>query len=202
MSNNGNALALIRPLAVALLVAGTALIGAPSAQAAPPVAVVTDQAACLAELTANGTGNSLNKSIDDVVDNGDGTYTVEFTYTSTRPNGTYQVRDCAFVDSNGNGDYDLTETITATPQTSVALVGGTGTSQITVTAEPGDSICDRFVLAGSGPPNFTHRSEIVCADTSDTEVPVGAIGGLGLAALAALAFGAVVLFKRGRTVRA
>jgi len=196
-----SALSVLRAGAAVFVLLGLGIAGTAPANAAAPIPAPADQAACVVQLSANGTGAALTKTVTDVTNNGDGTWTIDYNFESTRPDGTYDFRDCAFVDANFDSNYDVGEVVVAaSPSTSINLVGGEGSGAVTIDADEGDSVCDRVVLSGTGPPNFTHRSNIACTDLDGgVQIPAGAIGGVGLAVIVAAGLGIALLRRRPST---
>jgi len=165
---------------------------------------VTDpgSALCIPILVApSTTGATLTKSIDGVVNNGDGTYTISYAYTTTRADGTYAVRDCAFTDANDSGTYDVAgePVIGTTIDNAVTITNGAGSSSITVPATSGDVVCDRLAVTGTVPPSLD-LSNVACIELSEDALPAGAIGGVGLLALLTGVF-AVAYLRNRKSIR-
>jgi hypothetical protein len=145
-------------------------------------------ASCNGVLTGNGSGGTLTKSLAGVQNNGDGTFTLTYTVTTDRAFGTYRLHDCVFQDLNGNQAFDKEEPLLATQSKRVSIGAPTSPSvqeSITVTGESQDVVCDRVAVAGGG---ATSKSNVVCTTLTGTPIPVGTVGGIGLAMLAAGGF--------------
>jgi hypothetical protein len=161
-----------------------------------------DQAttSCNGVLHGQGSGGTLTKSLVGVQPGSDGTFTLTYRITTDRPHNTYRLRDCAFTDVNGNQAFDRGEPLFGTDSKSVSIGVPDSPStevSIVVTGEAGDTVCDRAALAGNG---FGDKSNVVCTTLTETPVPVGAIGSIGLTLLAAGGF--VVAQRRSRRRRA
>ena len=155
-----------------------------TAQPAPGAAVNS----CKGVLSGKGSGGTLTKSLTGVQNNGDGTFTLSYRVTTDRPFGTYRLRDCAFQDLNGNQAFDKGEPLLATQRKSVSIGVPTSPSiqeSITVSGKAEDVVCDRVALAGRG---AVSKSNVVCTTLSGTPIPVGTVGGIGVALLAAGGF--------------
>ncbi|HLM21647.1 MAG TPA: hypothetical protein VK390_09005 [Propionibacteriaceae bacterium] len=143
---------------------------------------------CNGVFSGKGAGGTLTKSLAGVQNNGDGTFTLTYQVTTDRPFGTYRLRDCVFQDLNGNQAFDSGEPLLGTQSKSVSVGVPTSPSiqeSITVSGKAEDVVCDRVALAGSG---AVSRSNVVCTTLTGTPIPVGTVGGLGLAVLAAGGF--------------
>jgi hypothetical protein len=184
---------LFRKLAVMLGLAFVLLtLLAPATMAAPAESQATS--GCNGVFNGTGSDGALTKTLNDLRDNGDGTFTLTFTVTTTRPFGTYGLRDCVIQDVNGNQRFDAGEPVLATVSKTVSI--GTPTSpstqvSVTVKGKDGDAVCDRVALSGQ-------RSNVECTTLTTTPVPVGAIGGIGLTVLAAGGFTVAQLRSRRR----
>jgi hypothetical protein len=145
-----------------LLKGGIALtMAVPILAALPFTANAAVPPSCGGVLQGGGDSGTLTKTITGVTTNPDGTTTVRFRYTSDRGAGSFRLRDCAFIDANSNGMFDMGE----------AIVGGTdqrgvpssGTGSITVTIPDGAQLCDRLALSGTSEGvGFTDKSNIAC----------------------------------------
>jgi hypothetical protein len=143
---------------------------------------------CNGVLSGRGGQGKLTKSLTGLQNNGNGTFTLTYRVTTNRPFGTYRLRDCAFQDLNGNQKFDQGEPLLATQRKSVSVGVPTTPSiqeSITVSGKAGDVVCDRVALAGGG---AVSRSNVVCTTLSGTPIPVGTVGGIGVALLAAVGF--------------
>jgi len=127
-----------------------------------------------------------------VSDNSDGTFTINFTFTSTRPDGVYRLRDCAFIGSS--------QLIAGTDNMSYVLSGGAGSGSITVPGASGDTVCDRLALSSSVG-GFTDKSNEPCVQLGGNQVPVGTIGAIGAAGVGAVALGGLMLYRRRRALQ-
>jgi hypothetical protein len=77
-------------------------------------------------------------------------------------------------------------------------------ASITVSGTANDTVCDRTALSGTDPntqASFTDKSNYLCTTLTETQVPSGTIGGLGLAAAGAAALGLVTVGTRMRRRR-
>jgi hypothetical protein len=170
----------------------------PAATAAPAVDQATN--GCNGVLHGQGSGGSLTKSLVSVQPGDGGTFTLTYKVTTDRPFNTYHLRDCAFTDVNGNQAFDHGEPLfgTDSKSTSIGVPDSPSTQvSIVVSGKAGDTVCDRIALSGNG---FGDRSNVVCTTLTETPVPVGAIGSIGLTLLAAGGF--VVAQRRSRRRRA
>jgi hypothetical protein len=150
----------------------------------------TDQAirSCNGVLNGQDGGGTLTKALTGLQNNGDGTFTLTYTVTTDRPFGAYRLRDCVFQDLNGNQAFDKGEPLLAGQRKSVSIGVPTSPSvqeSITVSGESEDVVCDRVALAGG---DATSKSNVVCATLTGTPIPVGTVGGIGLAMVAAGGF--------------
>jgi hypothetical protein len=184
---------LFRKLAVTLGLAVLLLtLLAPAAMAQTATSQATN--GCNGVFNATGGDGALTKSLTGLQDNGNGTFTLTYKVTTTRPFGTYQLRDCAIKDVNGNQRFDAGEPVLATVSRNVSIgVPTTPSTQVsvTVTGKAGDVVCDRAALSGQ-------RSNVECTTLTTTPVPVGAVGGIGLTVLAAGGFTVAQLRSRRR----
>jgi hypothetical protein len=160
----------------------------------------TDQAirSCNGVFNGKGTGGTLTKALTGIQNNGDGTFTLTYQVTSDRPFGTYRLRDCVFQDLNGNQAFDKGEPLLANQSKNVSIGVPTSPSiqeSITVSGKAEELVCDRVALSGNG---AASRSNVVCATLTGTPIPVGTIGGIGLAMLAAGGFMLAQLRSRRR----
>jgi hypothetical protein len=159
-----------------------------SATATAQPAAGTAINSCHGVLSGTGGRGTLTKSVTGVQNNGDGTFTLTYRVTTDRPFGTYRLRDCAFQDLNGNQAFDEGEPLLGTQRKSVSIGVPTSPSiqeSITVSGKAEDVVCDRVALAGSG---AVSRSNVVCTTLTGTPIPVGTVGGIGVALLAAVGF--------------
>lgn len=185
-----------RNLVLAVLVAAfVPLTGTPAAHADEPPS-------CSGVMSGAGDG-PLTKTYVSHQDNGDGTWTVRYTLQTPRGAGTYRVRDCAFIDLNGNSTQDANEPLFGTDQKDV-VVGADGLIplELIVTSNGNQTVCDRGALSGNDTTggSFTDKSNVVCTLLDPgTQVPVGAIGGIGLTILAALGLWFATMRSRRRT---
>jgi hypothetical protein len=184
---------LFRKLAVTLGLAILLLtLLAPTAMTAPAASQATN--GCNGVFNATGGDGPLTKTMTGLQDNGDGTFTLTFNVTTTRPFGTYRLRDCVIQDVNGNQRFDAGEPVLATVSKNVSIGVPTSPStqvSVTVTGKAGDVVCDRVALSGQ-------RSSVECTTLTTTPVPVGAIGGIGLTVLATGGFTVAQLRSRRR----
>lgn len=178
----------------------TAYTNIPSA----PGGVTAEAVSCIPQLQAVTSGSNLTKSLTGAKDNRDGTFTLSFTYRTTRANGTYTVRDCAFRDTNANRIFDsaVDPVVGSTTKQSVTIRNGRGSSAITVYSARSSVVCDRLSLSRSS--SINDSSVISCLDLTRCDVPQSAAGALGLAALVSIGFGIAYVAnkRRVRTARA
>jgi hypothetical protein len=142
---------------------------------------------CHGVLSGEGGQGTLTKSLTGVQNNGDGTFTLSYRVTTDRPFGTYRLRDCAFQDLNRNQSFDKDEPLVANQRKSVSIGVPTSPSiqeSITVSGKAEDVVCDRVALGGGA----ISRSNVVCTTLSGTPIPVGTVGGIGVALVAAGGF--------------
>jgi hypothetical protein len=188
----------VRRLAVTLGLSALLLaVSAPAAPAAPAVDQAT--ANCNGVLHGQGSGK-LTKSLVSVQPGDGGTFTLAYQVTTDRPFNTYRLRDCAFTDVNGNQAFDQGEPLFGTNNKDVSIgVPDSPSTQVSivVTGKAGDTVCDRTSLARNG---VGDKSNILCTTLSETPVPVGAIGSIGLTLLATGGF--IVAQRRSRRRRA
>jgi len=166
-----------------------------------------NQTSCQGVFQGSGDSGTLIKSLVSVTDNGDGSWTITYSVNSTRPtSGTYRLRDCAFTDQNNNQMYDSGEPLFGTDEKTITLdSSGNTTASITVAGTAGDTVCDRVALSGTDPTtqtSFTDKSNTLCTTLTETQVPAGTVGGLGLATAGAAALGITTLGVRRRRRRA
>lgn len=173
-------------------------VGAFAPSASLALAVTQADTSCNGVLNGQGDG-PLTKTVDEVTRVGDDSWEITYTIETPRAAGDYRVRDCVFVDENGNGAYDRGEELVGAGDEKVVSVDGSLTATVTVTAAEDTTVCDRVALSSEG---WTDKSNIVCTTLGEEPIPVGAIGGLGLAVLAggglALAQGISVRRRRRR----
>ena len=165
---------------------------APAATATTAASQATS--GCNGMFNATGGDGSLTKTLTGLQDNANGTFTLTFKIATSRPFGTYRLRDCVIQDVNGNQRFDAGEPVLATVSKNVSIGVPTNPStqvSVTVTGKDGDSVCDRAGLSGQ-------RSNVECTTLTTTPVPVGAIGGIGLTVLAAGGFALAQLRSRRR----
>jgi len=171
--------------------------GVAPASAAPDDPAARGYSAC-AEVLVGDTSGSLTKAgPTSVVHNPDGSFTLTYTFTTNRPDGTYRLRDCAFVDENGDGRFGNGDHVIAHTDKQVPVVGGHGTVTVTIPPHNVQCVCDRLALSGAG---FTDKSNFVCGDHMPAGGAVGAagfgvLGGIGL-------LGAMVIATRRRRLLA
>lgn len=168
------------------------LLAAPLVAASPAVATptFTIPSSCGGVLQGADSG-LINKTITSVADNNDGSFTINFTFTSTRPDGSYRLRDCAFTGAD--------VVISGSDNQSYSLTGGAGSGSLTVPGVSGQQVCDRLGLSGSaGGVSFTDKSNVACVTLGSNPVPAGSIGGLGVAGLGAVALGGAMVYRRRR----
>lgn len=185
-------------LAMVLTFAGASVLGATGAEAQ------TTEPSCGGVLSGGGDG-PLTKQIIAQEPLANNMWRLTIQVTSPR-SGSVRVRDCAFRDVNGNGQFDegtdvllvgidVTRTITANQPF---------TFTITVSGTAGQRICDRVALSGRTgglfPTDFTDKSNIACVTLGTPpppvipEVPLAIV----LPLVAAGLFGGAVLVNRRR----
>jgi hypothetical protein len=144
------------------------------------------------------------------IDNTDGTVTLKIQLTTTRAASDSRLRDCLWIDSNGNSQWDVaTETLYAVDiQPFAFLADPTGPGsfarfRVTVTATAQDRICDRAARSeyqDAAPPQtpYIDKSNTLCLDGSPNPVvPESAL--VVLLPLSALVIGGGVFYVRRRT---
>lgn len=187
----------IAGIGCALALTGTTLTASP-AFAAPPGDIPSS---CNGVLNGEDSGR-ITKTITSVTTNKDGTSTIAFTFTSTRPNGTYRLRDCSFVDSNSDGSFTKGETIIAgTDNMTYVLTGGRGSGTITVPGSAGQRVCDRLALSGGDTEKSdgeTDKSNVACVTLGQQPVPTSTVGALGLTGIGAAAVAGAIVIRRRR----
>ncbi|MFD2415194.1 hypothetical protein [Amycolatopsis pigmentata] len=149
---------------------------------------------CYGVLTGPSSGSLTKSGPTNVVHNPDGSYTLTYSFTTNRPDGTYQVQDCAFIDENGSGAYDNHDRVVGHTNQQVMVTGGHGTITLTVSPANLNCLCDRMTLSGAG---FTDKSEVLCPDHGPSGGPIGAAG-FGLLAAGGLMAAAVPAMRRRR----
>jgi hypothetical protein len=128
---------------------------------------------CYSVLTGPSSGSLTKSGPTNVVHNPDGSYTLTYSFTTNRPDGTYQVQDCAFIDDNGSGAYDNHDRVVGHTNQQVTVTGGHGSFPLTVSPANLNCLCDRMTLAGAG---FTDKSDVLCPDHGPGGGPIGAAG--------------------------
>ena len=142
-------------------IAAACVLAVPLVGFAPSAAVGDIPTSCGGVVKGGGDGGELTKRITSVEQNDDGTTTIRFRYTSDRGEGSFRLRDCAFIDANNNGMYDNGEEVVG--GTDQKGVPSSGRGSITVTIPDGAQLCDRLALSGtSGGVGFTDKSNIAC----------------------------------------
>lgn len=183
----------------------------PTASAAPtPIPSSTQGCTDLFNSGTNAGGAVLTKTVTGVTYL-NGSATITFTLTSSRSASDLalvtRIRDCAFVDADGDGGLDAGEQVFSFDLRFAAgtFVNGAEYS-VTVTAADGAKICDRAGVSSDALlTGFTDKSTnpdgSQSACTTDTPIPAGAIGGLALAGVVGLLFlGFQVRSRRTRPV--
>lgn len=188
-------------LAMLAIVAVVALDASP-ASAATALPSSTQSCTDLLNPGTNAGGVTLIKTITGVSVSG-GNTTITFTLTSSRTAADRakidRIRDCAFIDLDGDGVRDANEQVFSFDLrfSAGSFVNG---AEYSVTIAGTGTICDRAAVSGgtSGSlftpdTTFTDKStgpdgtQTTCTG-GGTEIPAGAIGGLGLAGLLGLLF--------------
>ena len=191
-----------RPLACVAL--ATLTVAASLLLAGPAHAQTAAPSSCEGVLEGGG-DEPLTKTLINKVQNADGTFTLTFRLTSSRTDltGNFRVRDCLFVDANGNNQFDNEPFLGGTDEKNVQLVNGSATITVTVAASADDTICDRAALSGTtaSGEDFTDKSNLLCTPLTGTpvipEVPYVVL--LPLTALLLLAGGFVLMRRRQDT---
>lgn len=142
---------IIAGVGTVLAFAVVSLVG-PGAQA-----VDTETKSCNGVFSGKGSQPLVKAFVGATISGGEATLT--YTLTSGRPDGESRVRDCAFVDSNGNGELDDGEALFGTDDKSADFIDGMTTISITVNAAPGDRVCDRAARSSG---DYTDKSNVVC----------------------------------------
>lgn len=147
-------------------------LAVPFLAAVPASAVHEVPPSCQSVLKGAGDSGTLTKTIRSVVTNPDGSTTIRFRYTSDRGDGLFRLRDCVFIDANGNSKYDAGETIVAGTDQKGRPSSGYGQITITDPLPDGTRLCDRLALSGtSGGQGFTDKSNIACVVIGDDGYP-------------------------------
>jgi hypothetical protein len=148
-------------MSLPLKIAAACTLAVPLLSVGPSPALAAIPSSCGGVLQGAGDSGTLTKTITSVVQNEDGTTTVRYRYTSDRGAGSFRLRDCAFIDANGNGKYDKGEQIVG--GTDRKGVPSSGRGSITVTIPEGARLCDRLALSGtSNGVGFTDKSNVAC----------------------------------------
>jgi len=144
-------------------IAATCVLAIPLVGFAPSAAVGATPPSCRGVLQGAGDDGTLTKRITSVTQNDDGSTTVRFRYTSDRGEGTFRLRDCAFIDANGNSRFDRGEQIVGGTDFKNRPSSGFGKITVTVSLDEGEQLCDRLALSGtSGGQGFTDKSNVAC----------------------------------------
>ena len=150
-------------------IAAACVLAVPLVGFAPSPAVGAIPTSCGGVVKGGGDGGELTKRITSVEQNDDGTTTIRFRYTSDRSEGSFRLRDCAFIDANNNGTYDKGEQIIA--GTDFKSRPSSGWGKITLTIPEGATVCDRLALSGTADgEGFTDKSNYACVN-GDTPPP-------------------------------
>ena len=165
----------MRRLLIALLAVLATVLGSATLLAGPASAE-DSTTSCTGVLSGQaGDENLADKSLVSMVDNGNGTYTFTYSVYVDRAPGSYRIRDCIWIDSDGNGAYNG-ETLVGSDEKDVDFVadgaGSSGETTYTITASPDDTVCDRAAVSGTDASavGFTDKSNILCVDISSPPV--------------------------------
>ena len=118
----------MRRLLIALLAVLATVLGSATLLAGPASAE-DSTTSCTGVLSGQaGDENLADKSLVSMVDNGNGTYTFTYSVYVDRAPGSYRIRDCIWIDSDGNGAYNG-ETLVGSDEKDVDFVAdGAGSS--------------------------------------------------------------------------
>ena len=147
----------------------------------------------------------LDKTLVSVVQNVDGSWTINYRVESDRAAGTDRFRDCVWFDTGAAG-YSGEAFVGSTDERSatfLAQVDGTGSyilDSVTLPAGSTGTVCDRAARSGADAMgDYTDKSNTLCVPLTPTppipEVPFAAL--LPLAGLAI--FGGIALRRRHQT---
>jgi hypothetical protein len=184
----------IRRLLAVCGVLGVPLMGA----AAVPAAASPQDAhsSCYGVLQGPSSGNLTKSGPTSVVKNPDGSFTLTYNFTTTRPDGTYRVQDCAFADLKGTGTFNPGDPVVGGTDHAVQVTGGRGTVAVTIHRYNVACVCDRLALSGAG---FIDKSNFECGDHMPAGGPIGAAG-FGLLGGVGLLAGSVLATRRRRSL--
>ena len=122
-------------------------------------------------------------------------YTLTYQLDTTRPDGTYRVRDCAWESESGT-DYSGEPLLDEYDDKDATVAGGSSTFSIVVQGEDGDRICDQAALSNTD----TDKSNVVCTELDSASPPapeVPEVPSVLLVPVAgAAAFGAIWFLRR------
>ena len=160
----------------ALLAALVALLGS-AVLVGSPAQAVDSTPSCESGVFSGEGDKSATKELLSITDNGDGTYTFEYKVTVQREAGTYRLRDCVFIDEGGNNAYDGEDLVGNTDEKDVIFTSNnngtsSGTTEVTITADPEDTVCDRAAVSGTttGGIGFTDKSNVLCVPIENPPV--------------------------------
>ena len=160
----------------ALLAALIAVLGSAILVGSPAYAVDSTPS-CTSGVFSGGGDGPATKELLSITDNQDGTYTFEYKVTVQRDAGTYRLRDCVFIDEGGNNAYDGEALVGNTDEKDVIFTSNgngtsSGTTTITVAADPEDTVCDRAAVSGTTTAGvgFTDKTNVLCVPIENPPV--------------------------------
>jgi len=167
-------------------------------------AVTTDVTPSCDGVVMGADSGLLTKSLVSVVQNADGTWTINYRVESDRAAGTDRFRDCVWFDTGASG-YSGEAFVGSTDEhdaTFLPQADGTGSyilDSITLPADSTGTVCDRAARSGtdgSTMTSYTDKSNVLCVPLTPTppvsEAPFAAL--LPLAGLGV--FGGIVVRRR------
>lgn len=194
--------ALVRALSTAGAAAALLLLG-PGLSA--PALAVDDSTSCNGVLSGADSGLA-DKSLVSVEPGANaGDYTITYRVDSTRPAGTYRLRDCAYIDTGAPG-YTGEPYVGATDEKEYTFVANTGGGSTTTFTQnvtgvgPDDQVCDRAAVSGDQDGvSFTDKSNTLCITPNSPPAVAESHLAVTLPLAALAAVGLVVLVQRRRT---
>jgi hypothetical protein len=159
------------------LVAALAAVLGSGTMLATPAQAVDSTPSCESGVFSGAGDKEATKELLSITDNGDGTYTFEYKVTVQREAGTYRLRDCVFIDEGDNNAYDGEPLVGNTDEKDVIFTSNgngtsSGTTTITIEAEPTDTVCDRAAVSGTTTAGvgFTDKSNVLCVPIENPPV--------------------------------
>lgn len=190
-----------RTAGFALAIVAAFALNMPAASAAATALPPSTQGCTDLFNTGGNAGNATLVKRITAVTSSNGSTTITFTLTSSRPGSELaqvtRIRDCAFIDLDNDRVRDNNEQVFSFDLriNAGSFVNGAEYS-VTIAAGSSATICDRAAISSDGSflnAGFTDKStnpdgsQVACTG-EPTEIPAGAIGGLGLAGLLGLLF--------------